>query len=716
MNRFAYLITGLAIKTLSSLSKINIRTHGKKKIPSGSVIFVINHFTRIETFILPYNLSKITNIPVWSLADPNLFNGPLAGLLERVGAVSTKNPNRDHLIVRTLLTGEASWVIFPEGLMVKNKKIVERGRFMLSYAGGKRPPHTGAAALALRTEFYRQRIGAMSQKFPDEAKRLLELFGIDSVESVTGKDTYIVPVNVTYYPLRAKENILSNAAANFLDNIPDRVIEEIMAEGTMLLSGVDIDVRFGDPIKISDYMKHSTIKRDIFHERRINFNDPLPSRRLIRRRALKIMKRYMSAIYSMTTVNHDHLFASVLKHTLFKKIDPYDLKARVYLAATGNIKNIGVDIHHSLEEDQLHLLSDDKYNRFQEFVDLALEKNIIQQKGKFLVKNRSVFSSAFDFHSVRVENPISVMANELEPLALLKRRVRNIAWLPRFLIRHQIVSGLIKKDLLDFEIDYDSFFIHGESKNRETGRPFLIKGKSKKIGVVLIHGYLAAPEEVKELATYLGKRGIWVYVPRLKGHGTSPEDLATRTFADWTESVDLGYAIMRNICKKVVVGGFSMGAGLALEFAARAQDIEGVFAISPPLKLQDFSSRLVPAIGAWNRLMGMTQLDGAKKEFVENIPENPHINYSRNPIAGIRELERLMKAVEPGLQSIKKPALIIQAQGDPVVNPKGSKRVFELLGSKEKKYKIFKQNRHCIISGEGSQKLHQTVADFVEQL
>jgi len=716
MNRFAYLTTGLAIKTLSSLSKINIRMHGKKKIPGGSVIFVINHFTRIETFILPYNLSKITNIPVWSLADHSLFNGPLAGLLDRVGAVSTKNPNRDHLIIKTLLTGEASWIIFPEGLMVKNKKIVERGRFMLSYAGGKRPPHTGAASLALRTEFYRQRIGAMSQKFPDEAKRLLDLFGIDSVESVTGKDTYIVPVNVTYYPLRAKENILSNAAANFLENIPDRVIEEIMAEGTMLLSGVDIDVRFGDAIKVSDYMKHSAIQRDISDERRINFNDPLPSRRLIRRRALKIMKRYMSAIYSMTTVNHDHLFASVLKHTLFKKIDPYDLKARVYLAATGNIKNMGVDIHHSLEKDQLHLLSDDKYNRFQEFIDLGLEKNIIQQKGKSLVKNRSVFSSAFDFHSVRIENPISVMANELEPLALLKRRVRNIAWLPRFLIRHQIVSGLIKKDLLDFEIDYDSFFIHGESKNKETGRPFLIKGKSKKIGVVLIHGYLAAPAEVKELATYLGERGIWVYVPRLKGHGTSPEDLATRTCADWTESVDLGYAIIRNICKKVVVGGFSMGAGLALEFAARAQDIEGVFAISPPLKLQDFSSKLVPAVDVWNRLMGRTQLNGAKKEFVENIPENPHINYSRNPIAGIRELERLMKAVEPGLQNIKKPALIIQAQGDPVVNPKGSKKIFELLESKEKKYKIFKQNRHCIISGEGSQKLHQTVADFVEQL
>ena len=62
------------------------------------------------------------------------------------------------MIVKTLLTGEAAWVIYPEGRMVKNKKIMEKGRFMISYAGGKRPPHTGAATLALRTEFYRQRL------------------------------------------------------------------------------------------------------------------------------------------------------------------------------------------------------------------------------------------------------------------------------------------------------------------------------------------------------------------------------------------------------------------------------------------------------------------------------------------------------------------------------------------------------------------------------
>ena len=156
MNNFAYLTTSLAIKKLSQLSKLNINIHGEENIPDGSIIFVANHFTRIETLFLPRHLHQLTGIPVWSLADYNLFKGPLAAIFDKLGVISTRDPHRDRLMVKTLLTGEAVWVVYPEGRMVKSKKIVEKGRHMISHAGGKHPPHTGAATLALRTEFYRQ--------------------------------------------------------------------------------------------------------------------------------------------------------------------------------------------------------------------------------------------------------------------------------------------------------------------------------------------------------------------------------------------------------------------------------------------------------------------------------------------------------------------------------------------------------------------------------
>ncbi len=716
MNRFAYLTTSLAIKTLSRLSKANIAIHGKENIPDGAIIFVVNHFTRIETLLLPYHIHRLTHTPVWSLADYGLFDGALGRFLDLVGAVSTKDPDRDLLIVKSLLTGEANWIIFPEGRMVKSKKVVEKGQYMISYAGGKHPPHTGAAALAIRTEFYRKRLRHISREAPEEAKRLLAFFQIESITPVLATNTFIVPVNITYYPIRAHENIVSNVFVRLMEDIPERMVEEIMAEGTMLLSGVDVDIRFGAPIEIKEFMTDPAIDRDASSMQRIGFNDLIPSRRVMRRMALNIMQRYMSAIYSMTTVNHDHLFASILRLYPFKRIDEYNLRRRVFLAATGDLDKMGIHPHKGLKEDQVHLLTDDRFHIFKDFVSLALEKGIVKKQGTALVKDTGRFSSGFDFHRIRIDNPIEVIANEIEPLPRLQRRMRCLAWQPGFWQRRKTARYLLDCAVSEFEQDYSRFYIEAESKKKEVGMPFLIRGRSRNTGVVLVHGYMAAPLEVKELAGYLGRRGLWVYVPRLRGHGTSPDDLAGRSYEEWIASLDRGYAIMRNICKRVVVGGFSTGAGLALDLAARVKDVRGVFAVSPPMRLQDISSRFAPAVDAWNRWMEIIKLDAAKMEFVENNPENPHINYFRNPINGVKELDRLMDAIEPKLETIQPPALVVQSSGDPVVNPKGSRRVFDLLGSEDKQYILFNFKRHGILLGEGAYRVHRAIGEFIEHL
>ncbi len=719
MNRYAYLTTGLAVKAISEISKTNIVIHGEENIPNGANIFVINHFTRIETLFLPYHIHKLTNIPVWSLAAAELFTGGLAGFLNKVGALSTENPDRDLLIVKSLLTGEASWIIFPEGRMVKSKKIYEKGhkkgQFMIGSPDGEHPPHTGAAALALRTEFYRERIRKMKEKKPEEVKRLQELFNIESIEPVLETNTFIVPVNITYYPIRAKENLLSKLAANFVEDMSERAKDEIMTEGTMLMAGVDIDIRFGEPIKISQYMKSTAIKKDIESTQSINFNDAISSKPMMRKSALKIMERYMSSIYSMTTVNTDHLFASILRHIPFHEIDELDLRCRTFLA-TINIRNSQSVHHHtSLNQNQIHLITDDRYQQFENFISLATEKGVIEQKDNLLVKDPS-FSSSLDFHTARLDNPVTVITNEVEPLADLQEHLQFLARQPKLRIKHWITKHLMEKAVFDFEKDYTNFFVEGETKGMEVGLPFFLKGKPRDIGIILIHGYMAAPLEVKELAQYLNDKGYWVYVPRLKGHGTSPDDLATRTYMDWVTTVEESYTIVRNTCKKVVIGGFSTGAGLALDMVSRVKDAAGVFAISPPMKLHDFSTKLVPAVDTWNRLMAKVKLNVARKEFVVNNPENPHINYTRNSIAALRELDRLMDSIGPKLSEIEIPALIVQAYGDPVVNPKGSRKIFTLLGSQDKEYLLLNFDRHGIVLGEGSSRVYKAVGDFIDHL
>ena len=75
-----------------------------------------------------------------------------------------------------------------------------------------------------------------------------------------------------------------------------------------------------------------------------------------------------------------------------------------------------------------------------------------------------------------------------------------------------------------------------------------------------------------------------------------------------------------------------------------------------------------------------------------------------------------MHHLEPRLPHIHVPALVVQSNEDPVVNPIGSKRVFDLLGSRDKRYTVFNLRRHGILLGEGSQHVHQTIGDFIDQL
>lgn len=716
MNRFAYRTTGLAIKTLSGLSKARTFVHGESHIPNGSLIFVINHFTRIETLLVPYHISRLTGIPVWSLASYELFKGSLKNFLDQVGAVSTHNPNRDELIVKTLLTGESAWVIYPEGRMVKNKKIIEKGRYMISYAGGKHPPHTGAATLALRTEFYRERLRQLQTANPQEAERLKAAFNLDDLTPVFSNRTHIVPVNITYYPIRARENILSSLAHRFRGELSERITEEIMTEGTMLLSGVDIDMRFGEPIEIRPCLECHEIKCDIATSTSFGFDDSIDSRVKLREKAFGIMQQYMDAIYRMTTVNHDHLFANMLRMMPGQRLDAAALRRRVYLSVGICARRHDCHLHQSLDDDQLHLLTDDHFGKYRDFVELAREKGVVTSDGRFLVKNKARFSTPFDFHRVRLENPVHVMANEMEPLKSALKCLRRLAWTPDYWIRRRIAKYLLNKALDEFKTDYDAHFREGESKHPSVGRPFLLKGKRKRIGIVLVHGYMAAPLEVRGLADFLHRMGFSVYAPRVRGHGTSPEDLAERTHEEWVRSVEEAYVIMSCLCPHVVLGGFSNGAGLALDLASRISDVAGVFAVSPPFRLQDFSARFVPALHLWNRMMDRVRRNGAKMEFVENEPEHPHINYSRNPISGVNELERLMGRVEERLRHVTAPALVIQSAGDPVVDPSGTRKVFKQLGAPDKTYTVFNFSRHGILIGEGADRVYRAVGNFLTHL
>ncbi|NOX34604.1 MAG: alpha/beta fold hydrolase [Deltaproteobacteria bacterium] len=718
MNRFAFELSGYTLKTFSGFSKANIKISGQDNIPDGSVIFTANHFTRIETIFLPYHIHNITKKEVWSLAAAELFNVPvLQGFLNNLGAVSTKDPHRDELILKTLLSKDVQWIIFPEGMMVKNKKLIKKDKFVLKGDEAVRRPHTGAAILALRCEFYRERLRRMKDMGEPEFERLVQKFEIDDIDRVLTRQTYIVPVNITYYPASPRENILSKIGKIVMKEPSKRVMDELMTEGSMLFSNVDINIRFGKPVEIKGYLKDPYIESMLTVKRKIRFDDDISSKQISRHFSIEIMEKYMSAVYAMTSLNYDHVMACILKHFPYRKegIDTYEFRCKVYFAISWLVSNRKYFVSDNFLENQIHLLTDDRYKRFEDFFTIAKNTNVIEIKDGKIFKDQTRFITGSNFHTIRIENPILVMANEVEPLKEVESFLKKTAQKSYNEIIDLVKDRILEKIEVDFSRDYNEHFIEGESKKKRIGRPLFLKHDNEVAGVLLIHGYMAAPEEMKPFAKYLHEKSFTVYVPRLKGHGTAPEDLAKTHYEQWMESVQEAFIVLKHSCKKIIVGGFSTGAGLALELSTKVEDIKAVFAVAPPMRLQDLGSYFVPAIDAWNAMIKKIHLENIAKEFIENHPENPHINYVRNPITGIHQLEKLMEYLESKLGTIQKPSLVIQSRKDPVVNPKGTLKLFELLGSNIKEYYIFDYERHGILIGEGVERVYKSIENFIRQ-
>ncbi len=720
LSGFLLRLTKAALDAVIKRTNASIRTHDEKNIPDQPIVYVINHFTRMETFFLPYVLHKITGKIVLSLAFHEFFGGTFGRVLSKLGAISTHEPKRDRIMIGSLLTGDMNCLIYPEGQMVKDKKIVERGKFMIYNAGIRRPPHTGAALLALRSQLYREKLRYFRQiGYTEGIRAYCDFFGIDAaaLDRVLGRETCIVPVNLTYFPIRAKKNVLNRVAHRLFHSITDRLEEELEVEGTMLIDGVDIDINFGEPIQIKPYMESRSIRR-LIRSRELFIPEAEMQKSLpFRKEALRLMYRYMASIYGMTTVNHDHIFSYLLMRYHRRRIRESDFKNRAFLAID-RIKDVEIRSHHTtLKLKQGFLLTDDEHNRYRSFIEAAVSEGLIVREGGYIRINREKFSRPYEFHTIRRDNIVEVLKNEIEPMRHLKKYFNRIMRKPSFLIRREIRKFSMGLDNDYFEQDYTQYFDKEETKPREIGRPRMLKRFFRnRNGVLLVHGYLAAPEEVRALGEYLYDRGYTVYIPRLRGHGTSPEDLSERVWEQWYESVNRGYVALKNTVSRMAIVGFSTGAGLALYTGITKGDyLTCAVAINAPLRLKNVGSQFAPTVVLWNALLNRMSIKKGKFEFVENKPENPHINYFRNPIHGINELEKLMKVLDMRLPELKIPTLLIQGAKDPVVNPESAIEIYKKLGPIKKELCMVYAERHGIINGEGSETVFKRVCAYLDE-
>lgn len=204
--------------------------------------------------------------------------------------------------------------------------------------------------------------------------------------------------------------------------------------------------------------------------------------------------------------------------------------------------------------------------------------------------------------------------------------------------------------------------------------PFLLEGDDR--GILLLHGFTGTTQSMRQVGEGLHERfGFTVCGPRLKGHGTSPDDMATTGYLDWLASAEEGLQSLLASKRQVFVAGLSMGGTLTLNLAARFPDrIAGIAPINGAVGIFGGGmSELVCASDAPARFPGVGS--DIKAEGVEELA------YAEIPVACIRQIFVLMAATRDLLPRITAPALVFQSREDHVVPEANADAIMAAIGS-----------------------------------
>lgn len=732
-------------RILEKILKVNIKLHQSGNQIHDGEIFLFNHFARFETFIPQYLIYTETGALSRSVAANEFFikGDSFSNFLLNAGAVPRNLPDLLPFLASEILRGRKV-IVFPEGGMVKDRQVVDQNGQYSVYSRStrtRRKHHSGPAVLGLALEVFKQAVLTV-QSQGDEARleewtSKLQLGSVEELLNAARRTTAIVPANITFYPMRVGDNLLRKGAELLNRGLSRRLSEELMIEGNILLKHTDMDLRLGEIIYPSQYLRwldkkllHSILPkvdclRTAFYLRSsTGVWAARPLSRRIRRNVAGIRDEYMHRMYSNVTVNLSHLASRVIMLLVARgrtEITQRELHSILYLAVK-NIQRLGsAQLHRSLRNPEFY--GDLLLGRCQglaEFVKSTSAMQLLQAENglyRFLPKLRAEFT----FDEIRRENMVVVYANEVAPLSDVCQAIASAIERAPDLSAAELALLRLHDEQMSLQWDKLQFSKprHLPINELETAsanpEPFLLgrDDGSAEIGIILVHGFLASPAQVRGFGEALAAQGYTVLGVRLKGHGTSPWDLRERSWEDWLDSVERGYDTLCTLAKRVFVVGFSSGGALALRLAARRPDqLAGVAAVSVPVKFQNKNMAFVPIMHSANQLVRWVSSHEGIMPFRLNDSEQPEINYTHMPIRGLYELRRMVDDMQNHLVEIRCPVLLLQGSMDPVVAPTSAGLIFDLIAHANKSMKIIDSSRHGILH-EDNGDAQRTVMDFI---
>jgi carboxylesterase len=193
--------------------------------------------------------------------------------------------------------------------------------------------------------------------------------------------------------------------------------------------------------------------------------------------------------------------------------------------------------------------------------------------------------------------------------------------------------------------------------------------------VVLVHGFTGIPAHCRPLAAALNDSGYTVIAPRLAGHGTSVEDLATTGADDWIASAREAVEEVADH-RRIHLAGLSMG-GLISILLAQPVAATTVTTINAPVIVRNKKLYLTPVAHHFRPRVEWPESDDPDLD-----PEvEPYwMPYRGFPTRAASELYSIMRRAAIAAWHLDRPSLVIQSKIDEAVDPRSADILRRLLG------------------------------------
>jgi alpha-beta hydrolase superfamily lysophospholipase len=232
--------------------------------------------------------------------------------------------------------------------------------------------------------------------------------------------------------------------------------------------------------------------------------------------------------------------------------------------------------------------------------------------------------------------------------------------------------------------------------------------KRPKAVLLVAHGLAEHSGRYKNLVDYFVPKGYAVYALDHRGHGKSE---GTRSyvdnFNDYLTDLKTFFDMVRKDNKnaRIFLFGLSLGGTIATAYAVEHQeDLAGLIlsgsSLVPTTSVSPALLAMAGIVSALLPKMGVTVLDASfisrDKAVVDAYVNDPLVFRGKVPARTGAELARMWKHLPEQMPRIKLPVLIMHGFADQLSDPRGSKLLFERVGSKDKTLKLYDNCYHEI--------------------